>query len=89
MIDECSLLASKWEHLGGLLGLPISTIDGIKKNYSGNSSDLWNETLKQWIKQNYKTEKFGAPSWRTLLKAVAKVDRLQLAADHPGRLEVL
>ena len=85
MIDECSSLAAKWEQLSGFLGLRISVIDTIKQNHPGDIIGCWNEALKQWIKQNYNTLKFGVPSWRSLLTAVTKVEKLKfkkLAADH-------
>ena len=87
MIDECSSLAAKWEQVSGFLGLPLSLIDSIKKNHLGDNIGCWNDTLKHWIKQNYNTAKFGEPSWKTLLKAIAKVDKLKfkrLAAEHEG-----
>ena len=91
VIDECASLASKWQQLSAFLGLKISLIDSIKNDYPGDGLGCWNEALKQWITQNYNTEKFGKPSWRTLLKAVAKVDKLQfkkLASVHQGTLYV-
>ena len=85
MIDECSSLAAKWEQLSGFLGLKISLIKTIKQNHPGDNIGCWNDALEHWIKQNYNTKKFAQPSWRTLLKAIAKVDRLlfnKLAAEH-------
>ena len=87
MIVECSSLAANWEQLSGYLGLSIGLIDSIKGNHPGDNSSCWNEALKQWIKQNYKTQKFGEPSWKTLLQAVAMVDNLMfknLATKHQG-----
>ena len=87
VIMECSSLAAKWERLSGYLGLSISQIDSIKGNFPSNVADCWSESLKHWIRQNYQTEKFGLPSWRTLLKAVARVDKLlfkKLADTHRG-----
>jgi hypothetical protein len=57
--------------------------DNIKG--SGDNYHCWSEALKHWIKQNFNTKKFGVPSWRSLLAAVAKVDKLQfkdLASGH-------
>ena len=85
VIIECGLLAANWERLSGYLGLSFEILDDIKKCHPNNNSDCWNEALKQWIKQNYKTEMFGEPSWRTLLRAIAKVDKLRfkkLAERH-------
>ena len=87
MIKECSSLAAKWEHLSGYLGLSIGCIDTIKKNLSTDATGCWNEALKQWIQQNYRTKKFGLPSWRTLLEAIARVDKRlfkDLADKHQG-----
>ena len=87
VIIECSSLAAKWEQLSGYLGLSIRLIDSIKGNHPNDNSTCWNEALKHWILQNYKTEKFGSPSWRTLLRAVAEVDKLLfrvLAPKHQG-----
>ena len=87
MIFECSSLAAKWEQLSGYLGLSKGTIESIKGNHPCDNSGSWNEALNQWIRKNYNTEKFGVPSWRTLLKAVAVVDKLlfeELANNHQG-----
>ena len=89
VIMECRSLAANWEQLSGYIGLSFDLIDSIKGNHPSNNSGCWNEALKQWIKQNYETDKFGKPSWRTLLKAIALVDKRlfkKSAADHQGRL---
>ena len=91
VIKECSSLAAKWEQLSGYLGLSIGTIDTIKENLTNNVAGCWNEALKQWIKQNYRTVKFGLPSWRALLEAVARVDKLlfkKLADKHKGMVKL-
>ena len=85
VVIECKSLAAKWEELSIYLGLSFEVTDNIKG--SGDNHHCWSETLKHWIKQNYNTEKFGLPSWRSLLTAVAKVDKLlfkELAAKHQG-----
>ena len=88
VIKECSSLAAKWEQLSGYLGLSIGTIETIKENFPSNVTGCWNEALKQWILQNYRTVRYGLPSWRTLLEAVARVDKLlfkNLADKHQGK----
>ena len=74
VIDECSSLAAKWEHLSGLLGLRPSLIASIRGNHPYDNTGCWNDALLQWITQQYNTIKFGKPSWKNLLKAVSKVD---------------
>ena len=89
VIIECSSLAAKWEQLSGYLGLAKSVIDSIKEDHHNDNLGCWNEALDRWIKQTYNTKKFGVPSWRTLLKAVAIVDKLlfkNLASKHQGTI---
>ena len=72
VVIETKALSAKWDDLVVYLGLPSALID----NTIRPASNPWNEALKQWIKHNYNTKTFGLPSWRTLLKAIAKVDKL-------------
>ena len=85
VVIECKSLAAKWEQLSIYLGLSFEVTDNIKG--SGDNYHCWSEALKHWIKQNYNTKKYELPSWRCLLKAVAKEDKLMfnsLAAQHQG-----
>ena len=75
VIRECGSLASKWISISGLLGLRKYDIDNIAVNYHANCYSCWNAALIHWIRQNYSTKKYGLPSWRTLLRTVAMVDR--------------
>ena len=87
MVIECKSLAAKWRELSIHLGLSCDIIDNIKG--SGDNYHCWSEALKHWIRQNYNTETFGKPSWQSLLRAVAEVDKLmfrQLAKKHKGIL---
>ena len=84
MSVECGSLAAKWEQLSACLGLAKADIDRIKES-GRDIAGCWSEALSQWIKQNYSTQQFGLPSWRSLLKAVTMVDRRlykELAAKH-------
>ena len=87
VFDECSPLASKWQQLSAFLGLKPSIIDRIKSDFPNDSLGCWSEALKEWIRRNYDTRRFGEPSWKTLLKSIAKVDKLhfeRLATEHQG-----
>ena len=92
VIDECSSLAAKWEQLSGFLGLRPSLIASIKGNHPNDNVGCWNDALLQWIMQKYNTVKFGKPSWKTLLKAISKVDKLEfkkLAAEHTSKHKIM
>ena len=87
VMRECISLSAHWENLSGFLGLSIGLIDEIKADSRISVNECWNEALKNWIKQNYKTSRFGLPSWRTLLEAIARVNKLlfkRLADSHKG-----
>ena len=75
MVRECRQLSAKWQQLSAFLGLAKADIDRIKEDHPNNSNSCWNEALDEWIKQNYSTDKFGLPSWRTLVTAVSMVDK--------------
>ena len=84
---ETETLAANWYKICVSLGLPPDKIDIIKE--AGDSYRCWSEALKQWIRQNYNTKKYGKPSWRNLLKGVAQVNKGMskiLAANHQGML---
>ena len=88
LITECKSLSSNWEKVSGYLGLSFELIETIKCDNPRDSAGCWNEALKQWIKQNYNAELFGRPSWKSLLRAVAEVDKQQfqkLAAEHQSK----
>ena len=85
---DCQHLSAKWEVLSAHLGLPASTVDTIKHDNSGDASACWIKAILEWIKQNYNVDRYGKPSWRTLLRAVLVVDKLlfhELRRKHPGK----
>ena len=87
IIFECSSLASHWEELCGFLRLPLGTSDTIKEKYPNKEISCLNEVLKLWILRKHRTEKYGLPSWKMLLKAIGKIDKNlfnKLAKEHQG-----
>ena len=88
VVTECTSLSAKWRQLSISMGLPSKLIDTIKHNYGDDAEGCWGEALNKWICQNYNTDKYSMPSWRTLLRAIANIDRLlfhQLRHKHPGK----
>ena len=81
---ESKSLSAQWDTVAVYLGLEPSKISEIRRNNSDDCTRCWNSALLEWIRN---VKKFGEPSWRTFLKAVALVDDSlfkKLAADHPG-----
>ena len=86
IMADLSTCANKWKTLSILLGLPQAKINGIETENLAKTGDCWNKALQEWIDQNYNTNKYPPPSWRSLLKAIAREDYAlfkQLAAQHP------
>ena len=88
VIIACSPLAAKWKQLSGFMGLSYKTICTINEDNPDNSEGSWNEALMQWILQDYNTEKYGLPSWKSLLKTVSRVDQPlfeKLTREHQAK----
>ena len=67
------------------MGLSFKTIHAIRENNPDDSDGSWNEALMQWILRDYNTEKYGLPSWKTLLKTISRIDQPlfeKLAKEH-------
>ena len=84
-------LAANFHCLGCALGLRVSTLKEIKTNNPSDVRKALGEVINTWLAQQYTTERFGEPSWRRLVSAVASPaggnDHLlakTIAEDHPG-----
>ena len=74
IVMECKSLSAKWEKLSIYLGLPPDKIDTIKRD-NHDAENRWSQALLAWIRQGYETKKYGKPSWRTLLRAIAEENK--------------
>lgn len=75
VVMECKSLTAKWKKLSIYLGLPPDKIDTIKGDNHGDAESCWDQALLEWIRQGYDTNRYGKPSWRTLLRAIAKENK--------------
>ena len=94
MSDEVYSLASKYFQLGQALRLPPSKLNEIRGNNSKNSATALNDVIVEWLRKNYKVAKFGEPTWRMLVEAVAKPSgggnralAMEVAGRHSGEFE--
>ena len=71
MIDEVSELSSKYYSLGQALRLRPSDLDMIAENNPRNARLALNQVIVCWLEENYNVVKYGQPTWRMLVKAVA------------------
>ena len=78
---------AEWEEVGLGLRLKPSKISEIKMSHPGDLSGCLRDTVQEWLKKNYNTEKYGDPSWRMIVKAVADFNQgvaKNIATKHPG-----
>ena len=92
VVIACKTLSLRWQELSVNLGISPSDIGKFAKNHPQDVSGCLSDALVHWIRQNYDTKQYGLPSWRTLLRAVAQLDKLlfkKLASEHPVLCESL
>ena len=65
----------------------MGTSDAIKEKYPNKDLSCLNQVLKLFILKKYKIERYGLPTWKSLLKAIGKIDAnlfKKLAEEHKG-----
>ena len=69
---QCELtdVTSRWKKLGGALRLRPGVLDVIEED-KRDSESRFTRVLTEWLQQNYNTDRFGKPSWKMLVDAVA------------------
>ena len=86
---EIKRLAASWRDIGIALGISGHVLDEIAGNHHHQAGDCLASVLQKWIGQNYNTDKFGLPSWRTLCRAIQSVSDNKffkdLARKHGGK----
>ena len=86
-------MAARFYSLGCALGLPVSTLNKIRNDNPHNSEIALMQVINMWLAQQFNTERFGAPSWRKLVCAVASSSggsnhklAAEIAENHQGKL---
>ena len=86
-------IVCSWKAIGRGLRIDSGRLDMIQKDNSGNSKECLSEMLTCWLKRNYDVERFGEPSWRAVVKAVAcpaagdnHALALNIAKQHSGKI---
>ena len=86
---EVKKVAAKWRDIGAALGISGHKLEEIASNHHHQAADCLSSVLQDWIGQNYSTQKFGMPSWRTLCKAIQQVSDNKFFRDvarkHGGK----
>ena len=92
---KCELVdvAHKWKEVGGALRLNPDLLSTIEADHPNNVTSCLDEVLIQWLKKMYDVSRFGQPSWKLLVAAVAHPAggnncalAEKIAANHNGIL---
>ena len=71
MVSELNDVVHMWKSLGGALRLRQPDLDRIQADHQQDSRICLSEMVTEWLNQSYNTERFGLPSWKMLVEAVA------------------
>lgn len=85
-------LLSNWKEIGTALGLCHSVLEIIDAANSSNARMCMQGILVQYVRKSYNCDRFGDPSWRNVVKAVAhpaggndvKI-AMVIAKEHPAK----
>ena len=69
--SELLPVAHRWKSIGLALKLDPNLLERIKAKRNINVDENLSDTLTEWLQKAYNTTRFGDPSWKLLVKAVA------------------
>ena len=69
--SEVLQVAPNWRGVGDFLRLNPALLATIKADNPTSVQQCLNEVLTQWLQKAYNTDRFGPPSWKLLVAAVA------------------
>ena len=71
VLCELDDVTHMWRPLGTALRLRPSTLARIEKERPNDMKSCLSEMVTEWLNQSYNTQRFGLPSWKMLVEAVA------------------
>ena len=90
---EINPVAARWQAIGIGFGLEVGILEKIEVEHS-RPNECMTAVLKHWLNKNYNVERFGKPTWRTVVKVVghsAAGEKVSLASEiakkYPGRFD--
>ena len=85
-------LNAQWYKIGTALKLPSSTLDYTRQECYGDNRQALITVVNHWMNMNYDFGRFGKPSWKALVVAVAsRIGRnhralaVRIAKAHPPK----
>ena len=79
----------RWQGVAHAIGLNPSQVRTIQAQHPGNIEGCLDESLYVWLRRAHNEEKFGPPTWKKLVEAVAaraggqnRAVSLEIAKEH-------
>ena len=69
--SELLPVAHKWKKIGLALRLSPDLLERIRQKNHTDVEDYLSDVLTEWLKKAYNAARFGNPSWKLLVEAVA------------------
>ena len=92
--EEVMRLAARYDGIGITLGLPSDELEVIRRGCLGDPKLALGQVINTWLKQSYNHDRFGLPSWRSLVKAIDShaggsnhALAKKIASKHKGTVE--
>lgn len=63
-------LEAQWKFIGSALGLKPDNLNMIESRRCNDPSACLNDTVDDWLKQNYDVQRFGPPTWQKVVEVV-------------------
>ena len=64
-------VAHNWKGVGMALRLKPALLCRIQADHPGDATECLTEVLTEWLNKSYNVSRFGSPSWKLLVAAVA------------------
>ena len=91
ILTEMMPVASSWKAIGTGLRIDPGRLETIQDSNSGKPKECLSEMLTCWLNRNYNVERFGEPTWQSVVKVVAHPAAgdncalaLNIAKQHSG-----
>ena len=72
MLEEMIPLVARWKAIGRGFRIDSGRLDQIQTDNHGDCEECLSGVLTCWLRKNYDVELFGEPTWRTVVKVVAR-----------------
>ena len=70
VMSEIITAKSRFYAIGRALGLPPGELNSIRLSTTQDHELQLNDVLFLWLRQKYKVERFGSPTWRKLVETI-------------------